>query len=108
MNCQRQNHPGEQTIAMVNGQSITLESFRQFYELDPNFGLDSIGYKALKAELYKYIDQVLAYQLMKRKSLVTDCLFVKLVNWESRQALLRQLYREVVSAEIRISEDELK
>lgn len=107
-NCQNQDKSRDNILATVNGKNISVETFRTFYELDPNFGVDSVGYRTLKAELDKYIDHILAYQFMKRKDLVNDSLFVKLVNWEYRQTLLRQLYREVISAEIRISEEELK
>jgi hypothetical protein len=93
---------------MVNGKSMYLENFRQFYELDPNFGVDSVGYKALKAELYKYIDYFLAYQFMEEGGLTNDTLYQKMVNWEIRQAILRQLYQEVVSSEIGVLEEDLK
>lgn len=106
--CDKRNNLAEKDIAIVNGRHINLEKFRQFYELDPNFGIDSVGYPALRDELNKYIDQILAVELVEKSDIVNDSLYQKILNWEFRQALLRQLYRDVVASEIQISEDELR
>jgi foldase protein PrsA len=101
-----EEHP--EAIARIDGESLTIEDFRLFYELDPNFGIDSSGYPALLDELHNYIDHTLAYRKAEQSGLTEDTLFQKARNWEERQAMLRQLYREKVEAQIEISEQELR
>ena len=108
LNCDKPGVLSEEDIAIVNGRHISIDEFRLFYELDPNFGIDSLGYPALRDELNKYIDQILAVQLAEQSGIIHDSLFKKVLNWEFRQALLRQLYREVVASEIEITENELR
>jgi parvulin-like peptidyl-prolyl isomerase len=95
-------------IAVVNEQTISMDQFRLFYELDPNFGIDSSGYPALRDELHKYINQIKAYEKAKRNALLKNTVFVRAINWEHRQAMLRQLFRDVVLDEIEVSEDGLR
>jgi hypothetical protein len=106
--CSKNKIQESDNIAVVNGINIILEDFRNFYELDPNFGIDSVGYPALLDELNRYIDHKLTYQLAEKEGLFKDSLFRRSVAWETRQAILRQLFREVVSNKISITEDELK
>ncbi len=106
--CHKKEVVPPQIIAQVGNESIPLEEFRSFYELDPNFGMDSTGYPALRDELFRYIDYYLSYKKGMKEGLTKDTLFVKAVNWEKRQAILRQLYREVVSSQVEISEEELR
>ena len=106
--CTKDNKTQSVNIATVNGINIKLEDFRNFYELDPNFGIDSVGYPALLDELYKYIDQKLAIQMARKEGISDDSLFRKSVAWETLQVILRQLFREVVSNKISITEQELK
>lgn len=95
-------------IAVVNDHTISINHFRLFYELDPNFGIDSSGYPALRDELHKYINQIKACEKAKRNGLLNDPVFVRAINWEHRQAMLRQLFRDVVLDEIEVSEKELR
>ena len=106
--CSKNNQPKSINIATVNGINIKLEDFRNFYELDPNFGIDSVGYPALLDELYQYIDHKLAFRFAEKNGLLNDSLFRKSVAWETRQAILRQLFRDMVSKKISITEQELK
>ncbi len=108
LTCSRQPESQEPVIAHVGQEIITLSQFRRFYELDPNFAVDSTGFQALRDELWNYIDSYLTYLRAQRDGLLQDSLFVRALRWEQRQAILRQLYREVVSKQIQISEDDLR
>ncbi|RMH97360.1 MAG: hypothetical protein D6681_12040 [Calditrichaeota bacterium] len=106
--CEKEESPSPEVVAEVNGKAITLPEFRRFYELDPNFGLDSTGYPALLDELHKLIDHYLAYEEARRTGLLRDSLFIRAQRWEHLQATLRQLYREEVDRRVQISEAELR
>lgn len=95
-------------LATVNDRDITLDEFRLFYELDPNFGIDSSGYDALTDELNKYIDMILAKFKAKSEGFLRDSIFIRAINWEKRQAMLRELYRIEIEKSINISEQELQ
>jgi parvulin-like peptidyl-prolyl isomerase len=95
-------------LAVVSEKKITLEEFRLFYELDPNFGIDSTGINALRDELKKYIDRYVAKEKAEKDNLWEDPTYKKALDWEINQIQLRQLYREVVETPIRISEEEIR
>ncbi len=95
-------------IARVGRHAISLEEFRRFYELDPNFGIDSTGFPALRDELDRLINHKLSYIWADQDKLLNDPEFVRAVNWEKSRAILRQLYREVVEKKVVITEQELK
>lgn len=108
LTCQKAVEEPPDVIARIDGEPVTVEDFRLFYELDPNFGIDSTGYPALSDELYKYIDHTLAYRKAEQSGLTEDSLFQRARKWEERQAMLRQLYREKVEKQIEVSEQELR
>ena len=107
-NCQNQKSTKNEIIAQVDDKEITLKEFRSFYELDPNFGIDSTGLPALKDELDYYIYQILALRKTKDNGLASDTFFVRASNWEQRQAMLRELFRQDVQGKVEVSDDELK
>ncbi len=105
--CVKKEEPSD-WLAKVDNRFITTHEFRMFYELDPNFGIDSTGLPALNAELQKMIDQVLALNKAQREGLVNDPAIGRAFRWEEKQAMLRALYREIISGQIKISEDDLR
>lgn len=106
--CQKKIEETTEIIARIDNQNIIIKDFRLFYELDPNFGIDSSGYGALLDELNKFIDYKLAYRKAQQTGLIQDSLFIRAKKWEQQQAMLRQLYREKVEKKIEITEQELK
>ena len=106
--CQYKIEDTTNIIAKIDDQNITIEEFRIFYELDPNFGIDSTGYDALLDELHKLIDYKLAYREAQQTGLTQDSLFIRAKKWGHQQAMLRQLYREKVDKQIKITEQELR
>jgi foldase protein PrsA len=106
--CQKKIEETKDIIARIDGQNITIKDFRLFYELDPNFGIDSTGYAALLDELYKFIDQKSSYRKAQQTGLTQDSLFIRAKKWEQQQAMLRQLYREKVEKKIEINKQELR
>lgn len=106
--CQKEAVDAKNILARVDGEVITIEDFRLFYELDPNFGIDSTGYAALRDELHKFIDHKLAFRKAQEEELIENPSFKRAWKWEKKQAMLRQLYREQVEKHIEISEEELR
>lgn len=98
----------ENLLARVNDHAITLDDFRLFYEFDPNFGMDSTGIDALRDQLDVYIDRFLSMKKAESEHLWEDPVFVHAYQWEKRQAMLRQLYREVVEQSVVITEEETR
>ncbi|GAB4334311.1 MAG: hypothetical protein Kow0037_12920 [Calditrichia bacterium] len=98
----------EPVVARWQDREVTLHEFRLFYELDPMFGIDSSGYPALLDEMNKYLTRAAAFEQLQAEGLTADSNFQKLVNWETQQAMLRQLYREVVGKQIKISDEEMR
>ncbi len=105
--CSHETLIEERIIAQVGNRKITLEEFRLFYELDPGFGVDSAGLPALYGSLDAYIDRVMAWERLKDDKISSDTLFNRAIRWEKRQAMLRQLYRDVVSNKIDVTEEEI-
>ena len=106
--CEKTDKNVKNFLAVVGEKKITLEEFRLFYELDPNFGIDSTGISALRDELNKYIDRYVAKEKAEKDNLWEDPIYKKALDWEINQIQLRQLYREVVEKPIRISEKEIR
>ena len=106
--CKKTDENKENFLAVVGEKKITLEEFHLFYELDPNFGIDSTGINALRDELKKYIDRYVAKEKAEKDNLWEDPIYKKALDWEINQIQLRQLYREVVETPIRISEEEIR
>jgi len=98
----------QEIVGKVNDRQITLQEFRTFYELDPDFAVDSTGPGALVDELNKYIDQILAYDRAVKMDLINDPGFSKGRDWEMRQAMLRELYRQQVQGQIQVDDQELR
>lgn len=107
-NCDSRKDHNKIVIAHIGNEQFFLGDFRKFYELDPNFGIDSSGYDALLDELKKFINHRLAYLKAEQEYLNSDSLFIRAREWEKSRAMLRQLYREVVESEIQVSEEELR
>ncbi|MCK5031993.1 MAG: peptidylprolyl isomerase [Calditrichia bacterium] len=108
LSCEKDKTDKKEILATVNDRNIDLNEFRLFYELDPNFGIDSSGYDALSDELNKYIDMILAKSKAESEGLLKDSIFIRAIKWEQRQAMLRQLYRTQIENSIIISDQELR
>ena len=106
--CDKTPAETDQIIATVDGENIFLTDFKLFYELDPNFGIDSSGLPALRDELYFFIHQKLALRKAGQEGLTGDPVFLMAVEWEKKQAMLRELYRIKVQNSIEVSEEELR
>jgi parvulin-like peptidyl-prolyl isomerase len=98
----------KEIVGKVNDRLITLQEFRLFYELDPNFAIDSTGPGALHDELDKYIDQILAYDHAEQMGLLNDSIYIKGCTWELHQAMLRELYRQQVQNQITVDDQDLR
>jgi len=105
--CTESQHDENNVIATIGDRNITQDEFRMFYELDPNFGIDSSGINALRDEVIFYLNQIKAYRKAQSDNLTSDPIFKRAVNWEKRQAMLRQLFREKILDRISVSEKEL-
>ncbi len=106
--CTKTEQTPDNIIAQVDDRKITVEDFRLFYELDPNFGLDSTGLPALKDELFFYFDQIRALKRAEQDGLAEDPVFKLAINWEERQAMLRELFRQDILAKVKVSENEMR
>ena len=106
--CEQSHIEEKQIIATVDGEEITLEEFKLFYELDPNFGLDSSGLPALRDELLYFAHQKLTLRKAENEGLTTDPVFKMAIEWEKKQAMLREFYRLQILNPIEISEEELR
>ncbi len=98
----------KEIIGRVNDRQISIQEFRSFYELDPNFAIDSTGPGALSDELNKYIDQILAYDRAEAMDLINDSIYIKGRDWEMHQAMLRELYRQQVQQQIKVADQDLR
>ena len=95
-------------VARVGNRYITPDEFRMFYQLDPNFGLDSIGFAAVVGELQTMTDQILAVRKARRDGMLNDPVVQKAIAWEKRQAMLRAFYRKIIGSRIKISDQDLR
>jgi parvulin-like peptidyl-prolyl isomerase len=98
----------QELLARIEDHEIFLDDFRLFYEFDPNFGMDSTGMDALKDQLDTYIDRILATKKAEKENIWEDPVYVRAYNWEKHQAMLRQLYREMVEKSVKVSEEETR
>ena len=106
--CRQKPVPPKVWVAHVGDRYITPQDFRFFYELDPNFGLDSIGFPAVVGELQTMTDQILSVDLARKDRLLKDPVIQKAIQWEKRQAMLRALYRKRIGSKIKITDADLR
>ncbi|MBN2426614.1 MAG: peptidylprolyl isomerase [Calditrichaceae bacterium] len=95
-------------IARIDEDNIALEAFRLFYELDPNFGIFDQGSDELRKELDLYLAQIAAADKAAAEGLLSETTFGRAVEWEKRQAILREFFRQEVLEKIQVSEIDLK
>jgi ribosomal 50S subunit-associated protein YjgA (DUF615 family) len=100
VNCNSRRDPNDIVIAQIGKEEILLEDFRKFYELDPNFGIDSSGYDALLDELNKLIDhrreevesKIQISEMELRELFFQDNIKVHVRHLFSRDSILIQLW----------------
>ncbi len=103
------NHKSRQNnVARVGNVYISADDFRISYELSPavknEYGKDYFSKK--KAHLQAMIDNKLLTIAGEDQHLNEN--FSKILVWYEKQAVIRELYREVVKDKVRISEEEIR
>ncbi len=106
--CHSNNKSRPNNVARVGNVYISADDFRISYELSPavknEYGNDYFAKK--KAHLQAMIDNKLLTIAGEEQHLNEN--FSKILVWYEKQAVIRELYREVVKDKVEISEEEIR
>lgn len=94
-------------VAVVDKQEITIDEFRQKYELDPNFPGYLKGQAGLKEYVEILLDKILAGKLAQKEDLENNSIFNKYLNHQYRQIVIKKYYERFVKNTISVSEEEV-
>jgi len=106
--CQKNPLIDQQIVLQVNNQSITLNSFRNYYELDPAFPSYQKGEAGLKEYAERIIDKILSARLARESGLLDSVQYRRAIEYERKKAVIQQFYLSEVAEKIKIEEKELK
>jgi hypothetical protein len=106
--CQKNPALDQETVLRVDNQSITLSTFRDYYELDPGFPSYRKGEVGLREYAEQIADKILSAKLAREKGLLDSIPYRKAIKYERKKAVIRQFYLSEVAEKIKIDEKELK
>jgi len=104
--CSRE--PDEKTVARVGDREITRHDFEMAMELYPEYPRGLTGIDAVRAQLDKMIEKKLVAIEGQRRGVTQEGTFRKRLAWVEREAVIAELYREVVKNKVQIGEAELR
>ncbi|MFQ5706494.1 MAG: peptidylprolyl isomerase [bacterium] len=109
--CQKRELQDE-ALAVVGKEAITQKDFVISYELTPTPYLRTTekktGFSKKESHLDWLIEKKLFAKEAVKRGLDQDPKVQKLLQWYEKKAAIRQLYREVVQAKVKITEQELR
>lgn len=106
--CDNQQSPDEQATLRVDGETVSLEQFRNRYELDPAFPGVKHGVAGLREYAETLADEILSLKLARREGVVEEPRFQRYLSYCRQRAMVQALYRQEVADQIEISETELR
>jgi peptidyl-prolyl cis-trans isomerase C len=108
--CTKEYYSEETVIANIGNTSITAYDFRISYELaSPGKKITASDINLKKESYLKTMveDKLLTLEGLERK-LDEDKDIQRLLNWYEKEAVIRELYKEVVSDEVNVDESEIR
>ncbi len=108
ISCQRESALDQNTIAIIGNEKISLEAFRNSYEVDPSFPGYLNGNAGLREYLDFMIDKNLSDKLASRIGLIDNGFLKKQINYENKRAIIQAFYQQEVSDKVQVRDVELR
>lgn len=108
ISCQKSPNLDQTTILIVDEEKVSIDRFRDIYELDPAFPGYRKGEPGLKEYLEVIIDKYLAEKLARQEGILDSLSYQRRLNFERQKSIIQAFYRKEISNKIQVSEDELR
>jgi parvulin-like peptidyl-prolyl isomerase len=108
--CSKQEVTDETIVVEVGDRIVTARDFRISYELAPPGEMKKTGdaFSQKKDYLQKIVEKKLLTIAGLEKNLDNDENVQKLLRWYEKEEVIRQLYREIVSEQVLVSDKEVR
>lgn len=96
------------TVLIAGHEKISLEAFRNRYELDPTFPGYRKGEAGLKEYAERIVDKILSEKLARKEGLLDSLPLRKHLTHQRNMAAIRALMRQEVTDRMEITEQEIR
>lgn len=108
ISCVKENRLDNQTVFIVGKERISLNTFRDFYELDPTFPGYHKGVDGLSEYVDLIIDKILSRKLAKQESIFDSIFYKNRLTYERKKSTIELFYKAKVKNKIQVSEKEIQ
>jgi hypothetical protein len=108
ISCQNKPTLDQNTALIVDDKAISLNTFRDYYELDPAFPNYRKGEAGLKEYAELVGDKILAAKLARQEDILDNIPYKRAIAYERKKAIIREFYLKEVAEKIQIDEKELR
>jgi hypothetical protein len=105
--CSKKPAIDEDTVLVIGNETISIETFRNYYEFDPSFPGYLKGIPGLQEYAELVIDKILCQQLALQENLFQRIEFKRRLNYQTQKASLQLLFKQQISQNIQVNEEEL-
>ncbi len=106
--CEKSPDLDETTILIVDDEKVSIDKFRDIYELDPAFPGYRKGEAGLKEYLEVLIDKFLAEELAEQEGIFDDVAYRRRLDYERKKAIIQAFYQKEISNKVTVTERELR
>jgi len=107
ISCHKSPDLDENTLLIVEKYRVSLEEFRNSYELDPTFPGYRKGEEGVQDYANLFIDKILCQKMAIQENLFDLPEYKKRINYEKRKASIRALYRAKVRDNLQVTDQEV-
>ena len=102
------NKPGPDTVAVVDGEKISVDAFERSILLMPRFDPRRKGLPAIRQHLESLIENKLLSEYAESEGLDKDPRIQKRKAWIRDNAMVEQLFKELVVKKVQVTDEELR
>lgn len=107
ISCHKSPELDENTLLIVGKDKVSLEEFRNGYELDPTFPGYRKGEEGLQDYANLFIDKILCQKIAIQENLFEQPEYKKRLNYEKQKASIQALYRARVRNYLQVTDQEV-
>jgi hypothetical protein len=106
--CEKEKNSPENTILIVDNEKITLDDFRNFYELDPNFPAFQKGSEGLTEYAEEIADKILCQRLAEKEQVLDSRPFKQRLQFKKNESIIKLFYNDKVKNQVHVSESDIR
>ncbi len=107
ISCHKSPDLDENTLLIVGNDRVSLEEFRNGYELDPTFPGYRKGEEGLQDYANLFIDKILCQKMAIQENLFEQPEYKKQLNYAKQKASIQALYRARVRDYLQVTDQEV-